>query len=129
MLPFGQSTASQPGLFSPQGSLCGSRTVAAGRCLGVTGGCHPATEGSEWPEHHKSPVGNAVAPILQIERLRPREEPAPQSKSVSPQIQCSLHRGSSLEEGARVSAWGAGKGLQSQSAMRGSFPLCHPLSV
>ena len=85
-------------------------------------GCHPVIEGSEWPEHHKSPVGNAVAPILQIERLRPREETAPQSKSVSSQIQCSLHHGSSLEEGARVSAWGAGKGLQVMASNQGLQP-------
>lgn len=32
------------------------------------------TEGSQWPEHRKSPVCSAVAPILQIRRLMPREE-------------------------------------------------------
>lgn len=96
-----------------------------GVCGQVSGGHwglspHLVIEGSQWPEHHKSSVGNAVAPILQIRKPRPkkkrkprlREEKTPQSKSVSFQIQCTFHSSSSLEEGELLSAWGAEKGLQ-----------------
>ena len=110
--------------------------MAAGRCPVVTGGCHPVIEGSEWPEHHKSPVGNALAPIQQIKRLRPREETAPQSKSVSrssvPFTLAALwrrERGCQHgEPGGVCRSWSAIRG-SSLRRSRVSFPPCHPLSL
>lgn len=81
---------------------------------------HLVIEGSQWPEHHKSSVGNAVAPILQIRKPRPQKK---ESQGLERKRYLNLSQSVSrssvlftpaalLEEGELLSAWGAEKGLQ-----------------